>query len=150
MIESQPIDNNDTCQAIVNLNKKIIVASSLIENHNIVNIMVNESIDNDNLNTKRDFKNNDDNLLRNVLSTNSKFLIEISNSNAIKSQYLLLKTEDLSFLVIPLTANDTPNRILAIIYLTMTNVKDESKLIEMIVNYSKFKIKKLYYNSYYY
>jgi hypothetical protein len=115
LIESKPIDNNSICQAIINLNKETILVSSIIENQNIINFMVNESIFKDNTHIKKDYKNNDNNLLRNILSNSSKFLIYISNSNKIKSQYLLLNTEELTYLIIPLTLNDTPNRILAII-----------------------------------
>jgi hypothetical protein len=137
LIESKPIDNNSICQAIINLNKETILVSSIIENQNIINFMVNESIFKDNTHIKKDYKNNDNNLLRNILSNSSKFLIYISNSNKIKSQYLLLNTEELTYLIIPLTLNDTPNRILAIIYLNQTNIKDENKLIDNVLNYSK-------------
>ena len=81
MIESKPIDNNDICQAIINLNKETILVSSIIENQSIINFIVNESVYNDNTLIKKDYENNDNNLLRNILSNSSKFIIDISNSN---------------------------------------------------------------------
>lgn len=107
MIESKPIDNNSICQAIINLNRETIVVAAIIKNQSIVNFIVNESIYNDNILIKKDHENNDNNLLRNILSKSSKFIIDISNSNKIKSQYLLLNREELTYLIIPLTLNDS-------------------------------------------
>ena len=83
MIEAKPIDNNDICQAVINLNKETIIISAIIENQSIVNFFFNSSIQKDNKHKIRNFNNND-NLLKKILSNSSKFLIDISNNNTIK------------------------------------------------------------------
>lgn len=67
----------------------------------------------------------------------ANFLLNLFNSYHISSKYLLMNAKELSIILIPLTINDIPNRFLGIVYVSQNNMKEDSILMEKIIEYSK-------------
>lgn len=134
MIEFTSADDNDICKAVVNLKPDVIIMSAILENKNIVTTFSSNPSVQREINNIEDFQNDDS--LRDIVSECSRFFIDLSKKRK-RNEYILVKGGKTSILVVPLSINDNPNRILGTIYFAQSSINEECKLIELISKYVK-------------